>query len=188
VRVDFTRTERRVRLERGEAIFDVAADAARPFLVEAGNLRITVLGTRFAVNRMTDAIRVCVDHGRVRLESGMLWRRRELLLLDGQVAELAGTVDAAPEIRSVHRPAADGFAFKSGRVIFHRARLPEIAETLSRYRNKPLRVHPEARPSPPITAVVQLGDIDTFLRSLPSVYPVTVTEDGERTWLSSGPS
>ena len=47
--VDITSEERRVRLLSGEAFFDVAHDAARPFTVEAGEARIVVLGTAFDV-------------------------------------------------------------------------------------------------------------------------------------------
>lgn len=50
---------RRVALVAGEASFDVAKDAARPFIVDAGPIRIRVVGTSFIV-RLTDAGTVSV--------------------------------------------------------------------------------------------------------------------------------
>ena len=52
-RFDFTPTARVVHLLRGEAFFEVAADAERPFVVDAANGRTTALGTAFNV-RLAD--------------------------------------------------------------------------------------------------------------------------------------
>nr|WP_315392577.1 FecR domain-containing protein [uncultured Duganella sp.] len=49
VEVSLYGDRRQVRLPRGQAMFSVARDAARPFSVLAGEARVTVLGTRFAV-------------------------------------------------------------------------------------------------------------------------------------------
>lgn len=183
-RVDFSRTERHVELTRGQAVFDVAREAGRPFVVESGFLRVTVIGTQFSVERFSNRVRVSVDHGTVRLSAGPFWRRQTLIMTDGQVADLVETADGTPSFVRSAQPAADGFAFLHGQIIFDRAHLEEIAETLSRYRAKPVRVAPESQSSPPITAVVQLNDIDAFLRSLAAVNPVTVTDRDGQTWLS----
>ncbi|RRJ96955.1 DUF4974 domain-containing protein [Opitutaceae bacterium TAV4] len=64
----FSPYARLVRLT-GEAYFDVAHDGARPFVVEAGTLRITVLGTRFNVRAFPDGTAACVAivQGRVQV-------------------------------------------------------------------------------------------------------------------------
>lgn len=56
-----------LRLERGEAEFDVVHDDSRVFRVEAGALAIHVLGTRFTVQRLSERVRVRVHDGRVRV-------------------------------------------------------------------------------------------------------------------------
>jgi transmembrane sensor len=63
----YTRRERRVSLKRGEAAFEVRHDPAWPFVVDAGELRVTVLGTRFAVSRLAGRTRVSVERGQVRV-------------------------------------------------------------------------------------------------------------------------
>lgn len=56
----------------GEAFFDVAHDADRPFVVEAFNADVTVLGTRFNVAAWPDDLRpetiVTLESGRVRVD------------------------------------------------------------------------------------------------------------------------
>ena len=45
--VRFQKTERAVKLDRGEAWFQVAKDRARPFVVAAGGIRVQAVGTAF---------------------------------------------------------------------------------------------------------------------------------------------
>jgi transmembrane sensor len=66
----FTAGERRVRLVQGEAYFEVAKDAARPFVVEAAGLGVRALGTAFNVRVRPESIEVLVPKGRVRVGQG----------------------------------------------------------------------------------------------------------------------
>ncbi|WP_406850450.1 FecR family protein [Chromobacterium phragmitis] len=49
---------REARLDRGQAMFSIARDPERPFIVEAGPLRVRVLGTRFAVRNLSGRVEV----------------------------------------------------------------------------------------------------------------------------------
>jgi len=60
---------RAVRLTRGRASFQVRHDAARPFTVTAGDIEVTDLGTRFDVDRGTDATTVAVTEGSVAIRA-----------------------------------------------------------------------------------------------------------------------
>ncbi len=62
-----TSTVRTVTLDGGEAYFEVVHDARHPFVVLAGNRRITDLGTKFSVSREGDHVQVVVKEGRVRV-------------------------------------------------------------------------------------------------------------------------
>jgi transmembrane sensor len=65
IREEFTPGERRVSLVRGEAHFAVTKDAARPFIVLAGDLRIRAVGTAFNVNLEARSVEVLVTEGLV---------------------------------------------------------------------------------------------------------------------------
>jgi transmembrane sensor len=54
-------------LERGGATFEVVRDPSRRFRVEAGDVAVEVLGTRFSVERLGERARVAVERGRVRV-------------------------------------------------------------------------------------------------------------------------
>lgn len=68
--IRFTRSERRVELVQGEAHFTVAKDPARPFVVQAGAVSVTAVGTAFNVKRTAEKIEVLVTEGRVAVGPG----------------------------------------------------------------------------------------------------------------------
>lgn len=184
--VTYSRGERRVDLARGEAIFEVAREPERAFVVEAGAARVTVLGTRFVVNRLSSGIRVSVDHGRVRVEAGPFWRRQRTVLEAGRVAELSLRQDgSAGALEPVSRKAADAFAFERGLLVFDNADLAEIAETLSRYRQQPVRVaqNGSGTAAPRIVAGIQANDIEGFIDLLPRLGPIEVRRERDGVWL-----
>src|SRR6202035_2168216 len=68
LKVSFSSAERSVRLTRGQAFFEVAKDAKRPFVVEVNNRRFVAVGTAFDVRVDGDQVRVTMVEGTVRVE------------------------------------------------------------------------------------------------------------------------
>lgn len=56
----------------GEAYFDIAHDASRPFIIHTGKVKTTVLGTAFNIAAYPDGnqVVVSVDRGKVKVEAG----------------------------------------------------------------------------------------------------------------------
>lgn len=68
VDIRYSDAERRIRLLKGAAFFDVQRDSQRAFVVQAGSTHIAVLGTAFNVDTSDSGTRVSAAHGRVRVE------------------------------------------------------------------------------------------------------------------------
>lgn len=192
VEVTYYRNKRLVKLNRGEAIFEVVKDSNRPFIVESQMVKVTVLGTRFVVNQLNGRAFVSVDHGRVRVEAaegkGNIQENAQfetVILTNGQVAE----VKAGSKPMRIQRTAADAFAFAEGRLIFDGASLSEIAESLSRYRKIPViavnKLAHQVEKEPRITAVLNITEIESFLQSLPRIAAVKVVQTNHQTQLIS---
>jgi transmembrane sensor len=179
VKIAYYRDRRTVDINQGEVIFDVTKDPSRPFIVDSGHARVTVLGTRFAVNRLSDLVRVSVDHGRVRVEAQDQQkhvREPHVVLHDGEVAEI--NEGGVPYL--VQRNAQESFTFQQGVLTFRQARLSEIAETLSRYRALPVTASNLHQSSMQVTAVVQVADMENFIKALPRIAPVSLQQlDGQ---------
>ncbi|WP_311221836.1 MULTISPECIES: FecR domain-containing protein [unclassified Acidovorax] len=183
IALHYSRRQRTVVLSRGEALFSVAADAARPFVVDSGAARTTVVGTRFAVDRLPGRVRVSVQEGTVRLASRTA-EGAPLLLHAGEVGEVRGADGLAglPE-RLAGRSAQEAFAIERGVLVFEQASLAEIAATLSRYHATPVQA--TASEGPRITAAVQVRDIDGFITALPRIAAVRVERRGGAVRLSA---
>ena len=68
VTTEFSATERRATLVRGEALFTVAKDSSRPFIVRAGGVDVRAVGTAFSVRLDAAAVEVLVTEGRVAVD------------------------------------------------------------------------------------------------------------------------
>ena len=72
IAVDYAARERKVELLSGVAFFTVRRDTDRPFVVQAGAVQTTVLGTRFEVKRGDDGVTVSVEEGLVAVSDSQL--------------------------------------------------------------------------------------------------------------------
>jgi transmembrane sensor len=68
VTTEFTAIERRATLVRGEALFTVAKESSRPFIVRAGGVDVRAVGTVFSVRLDATAVEVLVTEGRVAVD------------------------------------------------------------------------------------------------------------------------
>jgi transmembrane sensor len=69
IRVKYSKQERDVELTEGQALFHVAHDAHRPFIVAVGATRVRALGTQFDVYKKSSGTVVTVVEGRVAVYS-----------------------------------------------------------------------------------------------------------------------
>jgi transmembrane sensor len=117
---DLTVHGRKVSLSTGRAFFDVTRDAARPFVVHAGDVSITVLGTAFDVRVSDETVAVAVRHGQVEVRQarGRVEQRLapgQQITVDratgsavaGQVPELAVGSWADGQLSVVNAPVSD---------------------------------------------------------------------------------
>ncbi len=68
IEVEFTPTERRVHLVRGEAHFAVAKNPLRPFIVRANGVDVRAVGTAFDVRLDPESVEVLVTEGHVQVQ------------------------------------------------------------------------------------------------------------------------
>lgn len=180
------RDRREVKLNDGQAMFAVHPDKTRPFHVLAGNLRITVLGTRFSVRHTTtgmDAGRtvVAVEEGRVRVESAVgSHPAAGVELVAGQVLEGADTGDALAELGSVTNiPPAAVAQWRSGRISFNQTPLHQALAEFERYGPTNLVVRDPVVAAMPVGGSYGLRQSQRFAEFLPQLLPVRlVLRDG----------
>lgn len=171
------RRERHVEMADAEAAFDVAHDPGRPFIIDAGDRRIRVVGTEFDVLRHGGQVSVSVRRGVVEVRDvtaqagappiARLVRGERLEHREGAAGDRIGATD--PD---------KAFAWTEGRLVYEDARLGDVAADLNRYVAAPIVVAPEARDLR-LTAVINLDNEDAMLRRLAGFLPVSAVRDGD---------
>ena len=120
--VNFTPQERRVALRRGEALFTVAKNPARPFIVSATGVEVRAVGTAFSVGLGGTAVEVLVTHGRVAVGPAAT---APAFVDAGQRAHVADT-GARPEVSAVSTAEmAQALAWRAPQIEFSRTPLAE---------------------------------------------------------------
>lgn len=180
VRTNFTPQARRVWLERGEAYFDVAREASRPFIVYAGDRRVTVLGTKFSVRLDPDAnrVRVAVAEGRVQLDELHVKESVPPIIAIGGDKVIAEGTSMRLQSRSQEIVATD-LSWRQGLLRFDQTTLAAAAAEFNRYNRKRLVVEPAAADIR-IGGSFEAANVDGFARLLHDGFGLHVLEsDGE---------
>lgn len=169
VALDFTHKQRRLDMQDGMAFFDVKPDKARPFVVHAGPISVTAVGTAFNVRRNGGRVVVTVEEGKVRIENA------------GKAIEAEAGYQLAYDSRSGEarlspvNPAAE-LSWREGRLVYNGEPLEFVIATVNQYSAKPITLSDPALGRLKFTGTVLTDSIDTWLTALPNAFPITVKE------------
>lgn len=167
ISVDFYNELRHVRLEHGEAFFDVQRDTRHPFLVDAHYSNTRVLGTRFVIreDNLSDSVTVVsgvVEVSRDRQNPAIL-KANDSITVD---AEHSG------EIQQVAVMVA--MAWLKGGVTFDNAPLSKAIAEISRYRRGSVLIKNAALKNLKVSGRFDITDTDKALNSLQQTLPIRV--------------
>jgi transmembrane sensor len=179
IHVAFSAGERVVKLDQGEAFFEVSKDRSRPFVVDMGNKRVTAVGTQFSVRRAGAEIRVLVTDGRVRID------RQDVPSGLGATQVAAGSQARTkgnsvlldqPEPTQVEQI----LSWRTGYLVFHETPLAEAIAEFNRYSSRKIVVDDPALASLRIGGRFRSTDAEAFLWLLQNGFPIDVTQRDDR--------
>jgi transmembrane sensor len=170
--------ERRlVKLEDGEAWFQVAHDKSRPFVVEAGDVRVQAIGTAFSVRRRGDGADVLVTEGAV--ETWVVGREQARTRI--AAGNKSFVADDAPAIRVVQ--ASDQIdrelAWRSGELALNGETLGYAVAELNRYNERKLVVDDAELSREPLVGYFRTNDPENFGKAVAGMVGARVTNDGQ---------
>jgi transmembrane sensor len=180
LRVRYYAQRREVVLDRGEAFFQVARDAGKPFTVDSGASRVRVLGTAFNVHAAPSELLVQVQEGRVEVRADRHRSDAQALVM-GPGAGVA--IDPATRGHRVLPTAAGAVGeWRSGQVLFRKVPLATVAQELSRYLGVPVWVDDAALKTVPISGLLGVREPERFLLALPSLIDARVERKADGHW------
>ncbi|MET3711958.1 transmembrane sensor [Sphingomonas trueperi] len=181
VEVRYDAKERLVQLDRGEAMFEVAHNSARPFLVRAGDKQIRAVGTAFVVRREANAVTVTLLHGKVAVtdvRSGASGSAPTYLNPGDRLR-----APAAGQMRIDVQPLEAATAWRRGQAVFADTPLPEAIAEMNRYGGPRLILADPALGSLRVSGVFATNDTGEFARAVAALHALHVAEDGKILWI-----
>ena len=182
LRASIERDTRTVWLESGEAYFEVTHQAGRPFVVHAGDRRVTVLGTKFSVRRLGAEVKVTVLEGRVRVEGpGGSGGMQQTVVDTG--AELLAQGVSTVVVRTGIDKVATELSWRSGILSFEGTSLGDAVAEFNRYSVEQIIVDPKAS-DVRIGGVFDASNAEGFVRLLHEAYGLRVDRSGDQIRIS----
>jgi transmembrane sensor len=180
VRISLDDRERVVEIEYGEAFFQVAHDAGRPFIVKAGERRVIAVGTQFSVRRQGTDLRVVVEEGTVRYQdhSGDPPTSGGTLLPAGSFARTEGAT-----LRVEQRPVVEAernLTWRSGLLTFRDTPLAEAVAEFNRYNTRKIVIGDPSIAALEVGGVFRSNNVDPFVHLLERGFAIQASVQPDR--------
>jgi transmembrane sensor len=193
LRVDLGAAQRTVKVSRGEAFFEVAKDASRPFVVRIAGSEVVAVGTAFSVryapaSHAGDELTVTLVEGRVNVRPA--GRHPDAIAPSRPVAMNAGDrllLDRPPRapvtavVARVDRPNVDRvLAWKRSEAVFDNTSLADAVAEMNRYNRTPIVLLDGLESSGlQVSGLYRTGDSAGFASAVASLHGLALrAEDG----------
>jgi transmembrane sensor len=166
VQVRYSRDHRQVTLVAGEALFDVARDLTRPFVVEAGDTEVRAVGTSFTVRRLaTTPVEVLVRQGVVEVSQPSAPSRPPQRI----AANVRAVATPQSDLVATPLPPAEvgrALAWREGMLSFEDMTLRDAAAEFARYSDVRIEFADPAIASETVTGLYAANNPRGFARSV----------------------
>ncbi len=181
ISVSFDAVRRVVRLVEGEALFNVVFDAARPFVIDAGDAVITALGSQFLVSRLlAQPVKVLVRDGEVSIQhrsrgSGVRLGANSRTDVGGDAAQRPHAVQPAEVAREL--------TWREGMLSFEDVPLTQAVAQFARYSETRIILDDPSLKTETITGLFSANDPEGFARAVANTFAMRLVKDGSEVHL-----
>lgn len=171
--VKITDRERRLTLHEGQALFTVAKERARPFIVEAESGQTRALGTVFDIDIRPHQVAVTVLEGTVGVTPSVFSENNNMVVVQANSRihyQEDGLVSAPEEVDPDMET-----AWRRGKLIFNAKPLGDVVAELERYRSGKIILASRQLHTLQVTGVFDLTQPEEILQAIETTLPVSVT-------------
>ena len=199
VRVKLRDDRRSVEVEQGEALFEVAKDPHRPFVVRAGGTEVEAVGTVFAVrladggDRLADKLAVTLVEGVVNVRadpsawvSGLAPKAPVVMHAGERIRLDKASMSEGQTRQQLDRPHMDRLlAWKQNKAVFDDVRLADAVAEMNRYSRMPIVLSGAASLADlHLSGQFATGDSLAFAQAICALHGLTLKQSPERLELS----
>jgi len=197
VLLGFEETSRYIKLEKGEAFFEVAHDPGRPFIVEVGGVLVRAVGTAFNIDHNSEGVMVTVMEGTVQVslvsegsqnkislsdtvwkESGVMASRGEQVAVHMSNSEITninniqGNNVTANFVRTNIITPNQAVSWGGGILHLNGEILAVAVERINRQSHKKIAFADVNIANYPIYGSFRINDINSFINAIEVLYPI----------------
>ncbi|RKQ69642.1 FecR family protein [Litorimonas taeanensis] len=180
VRVHLSADQRSIYLLKGQAVFSVAHDESRPFVVFAGSRRVTALGTLFEVRLDLADAQVTLLEGKVKVDEVNLSDKAQKKPTAKPVELLPGDryLSATNEMTRVDptRIQSD-LSWRNGRHIFVDEKISVIVAELNRYTERKIIINDPKIGDLKASANFKMGSTQSLSMALEATFNLSLRND-----------
>ena len=169
---------RQIDLAQGEAWFEVAKDASRPFVVTSGKVRAKAVGTAFSVRTREMGVEVLVTEGVVETWSDAN-STKKIRVRAGEramVSERAVVHYESHEVSSVDR----ALAWRAGMIDLNGTTLREAADEFNRYNQRQIVISNPDVAAEQFDGLFRIDDPESFVDAVKSALNVDIVRSDPR--------
>lgn len=160
-------------LSRGEALFDVAKNKTRPFVVASGEAQVRAVGTSFSVSDINGGpLRVLVREGVVAIQGNS--HQEPIRVAAGNYAEASGGQFVVQAVSPDQ--IANALAWREGLVIFRRQTLAAAAKEFARYSPVRIEITDPAVAGKTVTGTYVTTDPVGFAKAISVVWHLNIEQ------------
>lgn len=187
VAVKYSKELRQIHLLRGEALFDVAKNKKRPFIVVAGDTQVRAVGTSFSVSMLPERpIQVLVREGVVELKRADTVARVLPVRVSANMRALSSPSDRIIAASLPQENVKRDLVWQYGQIAFDNETLSDAADEFARYNEVRIIVDPAAG-SRTITGLFAASDPIGFAKLAAAALGLHLQVDGGEVRLSVEP-
>jgi transmembrane sensor len=172
---------RNVRLDRGEAYFQIKHDAKQPFVVAVAGYRVIDLGTKFVVLNDAGRLRVALLEGRARLEAAY-GHSQATTLSPGDVA--VATDGAVSVTREAPQEMAKALGWRHGVLVFEHTSLAEAMAQFNRYNAAQLVIADSGAAKLTVDGTFPVNGVNQFASAAKTIFGLHVARRGNEIVIS----
>lgn len=179
--VELTSSTRTLILATGEAWFKVARDSSRPFVVEAGPVRVRAVGTAFSVRRSDNSAAVLVTEGIV--EVWIVGEENRRIKLGAGNKAVLGT-GRLPQAVAATREIENSLAWRNGEIVLYGQSLADAAAEFNRYNTRKVVISDPQLAAETMVGRFNADEPEAFVRAAALVTGARVTQTDSTLQLS----
>jgi transmembrane sensor len=180
IRLHFSADRRGVELVSGQANFEVAKDASRPFVVMAGGSEVRAVGTQFDVYKTADKVTVTLIEGKVAIKEAPVGAGASTVEVNLAAGEQLSYETKTGAVRRASADIPRVSAWRARKLDFSDTPLADAIAEANRYSRVQIELDARELQGARISGRFEAGRNDLFVEGLQTYFQLNVDRSSDR--------